>query len=207
MKVSQNTKDRFLHVLYARVAPTRDLYDKRDLYRPFNRSSLSIFTTSRESSHAVTDPDSIPRGRRIKSGCGCFAPVSLDRPICTASSFRSGQTRRLAASIVCRSCDRSTDSLFGSPKIEQLDPRAIDEPVAPCHRSFRRGDRFNYKNKSMKREKNRTAKKSFAPSVLPLARTGPFVALKRVNSSFYASLENTGPPTLPFRHRSYARRE
>lgn len=199
-----------MHVLYARVAPTRDLYDKRDLYRPFNRSILSIFTTSRESSHAVTDPDSIPRGRRIKSGRGCFAPVSLDRPICTASSFRSGQTRRLAASIVCRSYDRSTDSLFGSPKIEQLDPRAIGEPVvAPCHRSFRRGGRFNYKNKSMKGEKKIVRRKN--PSRrqigLPLARTGPFVALKRVNSSFYASLENTGPPTLPFRHRSYARRE
>lgn len=77
-------------LLIARVAYT--INNASDLYRPFNRSILSDpYNEPRELSHAVTDPDSIPLARRIKSGRGCFAPVSLDRPICTASSFRSGK--------------------------------------------------------------------------------------------------------------------
>lgn len=100
MKVSQNTRRIVFCASIRARAPARlarviYLGEQRSLSRSFNRSILSILTTSRARALSRRDRSSgsiPPRpAAGLNPGRRCFAPVSLDRPICTASLFRSGK--------------------------------------------------------------------------------------------------------------------
>lgn len=119
------------------------------------------------------------------------------------------QTRRLAASIVCRSYDRSIDSPLRIAKIEQLDPRAIGEPVGLHLVTDRSAVAVALITKISQwgEKKKKSHGEKILRAISPAARkNGSF---RRAQTSklelLRLSREYRPSNALSFRHRSYAR--
>lgn len=191
--IAKHVENRFLRI-YPRAPArlTRDLYlGERDLYlvRLIDPSYRFLQRVERELSHAVTDPGSIPPrpAAGLNPGRRCFAPVSLDRPICTASLFRSGKLGdwRLRWS-ADRSLDRSIRSSYRQNRSRPRDRRALS-PIVPIAGV---AVVLIIKISSTKGEK--TAKKSPAVS---LGKNGPFRRAQTSKLALLRSLsrKHTGP--------------
>lgn len=188
-------ENRFLRLYPRARAWLANLYlGERDLYlvRLIDPSYRFLQRVERELSRRDRSRlDSSAAGRRIKSGTRMFCPSFTWQADLHGEFVPLRQTRRLAARMVCRSLVGSID--FCSPYRQNRSSSRSAHLVTDRSAAVAVGLIIKI---SRRREKKR--RKNSSPSVS--ARTGRFVALKRVNSSFYALLEKTYRSSLQFRY-------
>lgn len=211
MKVSQNTRrTRFFLRFYPRARARAT--DSRSLPRRTRSLSRLIDPSYRflqwSRTRALT-PWPIPARflRGLNPGRGCFAPVSLDRPICTASLFRSGKLGDWRLRSLVGSIDRSIDRFA----LRARQNRSSSRSAHLVTLSFRRRGTVALinKNKLTKREKTWMDERRKNPPPSVLGKNERLSSRSNeVNSCFYAPLEENIPVLAPIPiHRTYGGNE